>query len=91
MPFKLFEFLERFMAGSSLKTLTQFKKNWIKRLIFHFAGKSDVYIQLLKQEIVQVFSCHFHVQIWRVLITSLSADDFQLNSKCIYTLSASKF
>ena len=36
---------------------------------------------LSKLEIVHVFSRHFHVRIWRVLFMSLSADEFQLNSK----------
>ena len=30
------------------------------------------------------FQRHFHVRIWRVLFTSLSADEFQLNSKSAY-------
>ena len=46
---------------------------------------------LSKLEIVHVFLRHFHVRIWRVLFTSLSADEFQLNSKIALYLSASIF
>ena len=33
---------------------------------------------------IHVFSRHLHVRIWIVLFTSLSADEFQLNSKSAY-------
>ena len=37
------------------------------------------------------FLRHFHVRIWRAIFTSLSADEFQLNSKSALYVSASIF
>ena len=83
MPFQLFEFLERFMIGAFLITLTQLEKT---------GSTSKVYIppEILNLNSTFVtrnrsrFSCHFRVHIWRVLFTSPSADEFQLNFKNAY-------
>ena len=80
MPFKLFQFLEQLMIGAFLITLTQLEKTgsigkvfipleiYILNSIFEIRNRSN-------------FLRHFHVRIWRVLLTSLSADEIQLISK----------
>ena len=83
MPFKLLEFLERFMNGAFLITLTQLEKSGSTAKVF-IPLEILKLIPLSKLEIVHVFSRHFHVPIWRVLLPSLSADDFELNSKSAY-------
>ena len=70
MQFKLYEFLEQFMIGAFLNPT---RENSINRQSFNSAGN-------LKWLILR----HFQVRIWRVLFTSLSADEFQLNSKSAY-------
>ena len=55
---------------------------------FSSAEKSKKKKPFSKLELVHVFSHHFHVRIWRVLFTSLSADEFQMSSKSALYLNA---
>ena len=78
MPFKLFELLERFMKGAFLINSTQVEKTGSN---VEFLFLWEIFQKNSTFEIVHVFSRHFHVRLWRVLFTSLSADGFQLNAK----------
>ena len=54
MPFKLVEFLERFMNGAFLITLTQYEKTGISGK-YLFRWKPKIQIPLSKLEIVHIF------------------------------------
>ena len=83
MPFKLSEFLERFMTDAFVVTLTQLEKTGSTGKVLNPMEILTLNCAL-KLEVVHEISHHLHVRIWRVLFTSLSADEFQLNSKSAY-------
>ena len=76
MPFKLFEFPERFTTGAFLITLIHLEKNGSTgkvysaenlKIKFHFRNKNCSF-----------FLRHFHVRICKVLFRSLSTDVLRL-------------
>ena len=84
MPFNLFQFLEIIIIGAFLITLTQLEQP---------GSTGKVFIPLEIYKLNSTFETrnfshfllhHLHVHIWRVLFTSLSADEFQFNSKSAY-------
>ena len=82
MPFELFEFLEQFMIGSFLIILTRLEK-------IGLAGKAFSAENLQLNPTFETrnssrFLHHFRLSNWVVLFTSLSADEFELNSKSAY-------
>ena len=78
MPFKLFEILKQFMIGAFLITSTQLEKTGsIGKVLFRWEiFKLNSIFETSNRS---RFLRHLHVRIWRVLFTSLSADEFQLN------------
>ena len=76
MPFKPFEFLEQFMTGTFLITLTQLEKtgSTVKAFITLEIYKLNFTVETRNRS---RFLRHFNVCIWRVLFTSLSADEIQ--------------
>ena len=72
------------MIGAFLITLTQLEKTGP-------TGRVFIPLEILKLNSTfetrnrsRFFSRHYHVRLWRVLFTSLSADEVQLNSKSAY-------
>ena len=85
MPFKLFEFLKQFMIGAFLITISQLEKPGSTGKILIPQEFSNFNTTFETRNRLR-FLRHFHVRIWRVLFTSLSAEEFQLNCttpKCI--------